>query len=220
MGSYSTSERTRQALIEAAGELVAVKGVGGVSTRAIVEKAGENLGTIHYHFGSKEALFKAMLRFACQQDSGPSLAEVLEPYTDRLDDAQAQAEVVREIVRFIMLKIFSPDRPRWCSRVVYQVHQHAGPLRDYLREETLDPFFETLSRMVRAIRPDWTHEEIYLWVHLTIGSCAFHADHIEVILERLGTDTFTASYLAKLERRVTTDALRALGLPEGENTRE
>ena len=214
MGTYSTSERTRQALIDAAGELVAEKGAGRVSTRAIVQKANANLGTIHYHFGSKEALFKEMLRFACQDPTHPSLSEIIEPYEGRLDNVQVQAEAVRAIVRHFMQNVFSPDRPRWCSRVMYHVLQYAGPLRDFLREETIDPLLEAMSNLVRAIRPDWMPEEIYLWVHMTVGSIVFHADHIEVILDHLGTDTLPASYLAKLEQRLVADALRALGLPE------
>lgn len=220
MGTYAISQRTRQALIDAAGELVAERGVGRVSTRAIAEKAGENLGTIHYHFGGKAGLLKEVVRFACQPDSGPWLPEVIRTYAERLDDVEEQVEVVRRLVRHLIQTNLSPERPRWCSRVLYQVLQHAGPLRDYLREQTIDPFFGVMTRIVRAIRPDWTTEEVLLWVHMMVGSIVFHADHVEIILDHLGSDAFPADYLAKLEQRLAADALRALGLPDGDTASE
>ncbi|MBN1491553.1 MAG: TetR/AcrR family transcriptional regulator [Phycisphaerae bacterium] len=213
MGTYSTSQRTRQALIDAAGELITERGVGRVSTRAIAERAGENLGTIHYHFGGKEELFKEVLRFACQAHAGPPLPEVIQGFEDRLDDVQGQVEVVRTVVQHVMQRIFAPDRPPWCSRVLYQVVQHAGPLRDFLRKETIDPYFRAMTGLISRIRPDWTTKEIYLWVHMVIGPIVFHADHRETVLDRFDLDSFPADYLAMLEHRLATDAIRALGLP-------
>jgi hypothetical protein len=66
---------------------------------------------------------------------------------------------------------------------------------------------------VLRIRPEWTAHEVYLWANLLIGPAVFHTDHVELILERLGTTSLPDEYLAKLERRLTDDALRALGLP-------
>ena len=59
-----------------------------------------------------------------------------------------------------------------------------------------------------------------LWIHVTIGPAVLHSDHAKILLERLGTDTFPASYLAKLEQRLVSDALRALGLPENDSKPE
>ena len=214
MATYSTSEKTRKALIESAGQLVAELGLGAVSTRAIVKHANENLGTIHYHFGSKEDLLKEMLRYACNKVTGPELSEIFEKYKNDLNDKLVQADLIRKIVQHMLQKILAPDRARWSSRVVYQVHQHAGPLRDFLNEIAIDPFFETITSVVRIIQPEWESQDIDLWIHLTIGPIVFHADHIEIILERLGAEVFPESYLSELEQRILSNALRSLGLPD------
>ena len=213
MKTYSTSERTKQALIHAAGELLAERGVGRVSTRAIAERAGENIGTLHYHFGGKDGLLKEVLRFACQADAGRSLRDVIEECEHGLDDGQGQAQAVRRVVQHVVQAIFSPARPRWCARVLYQVAQHASPLRVFLREQVGDPFFQALADLVLRVHPEWTAHEVCLWANLLIGPAVFHADHCELILERLGSSTFPDDYLAKLEQRLAGDALRALGLP-------
>lgn len=213
MRVYSTSGRTRNALIHAAGELLAARGVGRVSTRAIAERAGENLGSIHYHFGSKEGLLKEVLRFACQENVEPTLREVIEQCKPDLGTPQGQARAVRRVVEHLMRIVFSPERPPWCSRVLYQVAQHPGPLRNLLREHLRDPHLEALKTLVAHARPEWTARDIHLWAYSLIGPVVFHADHCEMILDSLGTKTFPADYLMKLERRLVEDATRALGLP-------
>jgi AcrR family transcriptional regulator len=215
MGSYSTGERTRLALIHAAGELVAERGMGLVSTRAIATKAGENLGAIHYHFGGKEGLFKEMIRFACHSQEGPSLQEVLGSFEGRLDGVEGQAEAVRKVMRWFVQETFSPDRPRWCSRVMYQMAQHEGPLRDFLRKEMLDPFFDAMQGFFHRIRPDLSDTDLNLLIYMFVGPIVFHSDHNEIVHDRLApdSDVIPANYLARLEERMVADTLRALGLP-------
>ena len=51
----------RQLLLEAALELFATHGIEGVSIRAINRAAGLGPASVHYHFGTKEALVDAVL---------------------------------------------------------------------------------------------------------------------------------------------------------------
>lgn len=61
MGVSSDSERTKAAIIQAAGELFANSGFNGVTARQVTAKAGVSLGAIPYHFGSMEALYEEVL---------------------------------------------------------------------------------------------------------------------------------------------------------------
>jgi AcrR family transcriptional regulator len=53
--------RTRQALLDAAAELFATRGVEGASVDAIAEKADRTSGALYDHFGSKDGLLFALL---------------------------------------------------------------------------------------------------------------------------------------------------------------
>ena len=53
--------RTRQALLDAAAELFAERGVEGASVDAVAEAAGRTSGAVYDHFGSKEGLLFALL---------------------------------------------------------------------------------------------------------------------------------------------------------------
>jgi len=51
----------RNALLDAAAALFAARGVAAVSVRDVAAHAGVNHGLVHRHFGSKHALFTAVL---------------------------------------------------------------------------------------------------------------------------------------------------------------
>ena len=56
---------TKEQIINVAERLFAERGFAGTTLRNVVSEAGVNLAAVHYHFGSKEELFKAVVaRFA------------------------------------------------------------------------------------------------------------------------------------------------------------
>jgi len=59
--------KTRQLLLDAAGELFAEHGIEGTSVEQVAERAGVSVGTLYFHFGSKEALALAFIGSALDQ---------------------------------------------------------------------------------------------------------------------------------------------------------
>ncbi len=55
---------TRREILQAAGEAFAACGFVGATTRVVAARAGVNVATLHYHFGSKEGLYRAVLENA------------------------------------------------------------------------------------------------------------------------------------------------------------
>ena len=52
---------TKQRILDAAERLFAAHGFAGTSLRAIIREAGVNLAAVHYHYGTKEDLLRAVL---------------------------------------------------------------------------------------------------------------------------------------------------------------
>lgn len=77
------SDTTRTLLLDTAERLFALQGYAGTGVRQIADEAGVNLGAIHYHWGSKEAL--------CREALERRLLPVLEERAARIE-AVAQAE--------------------------------------------------------------------------------------------------------------------------------
>lgn len=92
MGTSKDSERTRAKIIEAAGELFADFGYHGVTVRDIVNKAQTHLSALNYHFASKEALYREVLRLAC---ASPEWAKQDLTAYQKLPAKQALDELVK-----------------------------------------------------------------------------------------------------------------------------
>ncbi|MEO0539813.1 MAG: TetR/AcrR family transcriptional regulator [Cyanobacteria bacterium P01_A01_bin.105] len=55
-----TPADTKAQILNATEALIAERGYAGTTVRNIVQQAGVNLAAVHYHFGSKEDLFRAV----------------------------------------------------------------------------------------------------------------------------------------------------------------
>lgn len=60
--SNATTTDTKTQILDVAERLLAEKGFSGTTLRNIVSDAGVNLAAVHYHFGSKEELFRAVVQ--------------------------------------------------------------------------------------------------------------------------------------------------------------
>ncbi len=81
---------TKDRIVSAAERLFAERGFAGTSLRTVTTKAGVNLAAIHYHFGTKDALLRAVF----ERRIGPLNAQRLE----RLDRLEAEGSPTLEAV--------------------------------------------------------------------------------------------------------------------------
>lgn len=66
-GNRTDGDATRQHLLETAGQVFAERGFAETTSKAICERAGTQLAAVNYHFGSREALYEAVLVEAHKQ---------------------------------------------------------------------------------------------------------------------------------------------------------
>ena len=68
--SEDRGDQRRRALLVAAYELIARKGLEGLRTRDIAARAGANISTLHYYFGTKADLIHAVVVFVAEKFAG------------------------------------------------------------------------------------------------------------------------------------------------------
>lgn len=109
MNESVSSPDTPRRLLEAGRRLFGRHGFDGTSVRALTSEAGVNLGAVTYHFGSKAALYRAVLRhvFSPVRDLFLGLGDVPEPPMERVE------RVVRGMFRILAA---NPDLPRFFIR--------------------------------------------------------------------------------------------------------
>jgi AcrR family transcriptional regulator len=60
-GRRARGQATRELILRAARTAIAEDGYAGTTTRAVAERAGVRLSLVHYHFGGKQQLLRALL---------------------------------------------------------------------------------------------------------------------------------------------------------------
>ena len=212
MKKYASSEHTKSALVNAAGELAAEMGFSNISTRAIAERAGENIGSIHYHFGGKDKLFEAVIHEVIARGNNFSVADTIAPFSDSLNTRKAQRKALRAVVNKKISSLFDPSFPRWHSRIVYQLMQYKCPLQEILQKELLNPMVESISELLSAINPFLERDETMLITFLVISPIVSHADYMPFCLDHLGEDHYNDDYLSKMEDFIVKQTEQLLGI--------
>ncbi len=162
MAAGKKSTKTR--LIEAALELFTERGVTDTTTKAVADRAQVNEVTLFRHFGSKHGLLLAVTEnlrlFAHLEqtlgekgDSQPSIAQVLQDYTQNSLDA---LEKVPELVRSVLGEAgqYPPENRLALGQRLIEANQHiAKHLARAIAQEGLEVRFpaETLSSLLNGL---------------------------------------------------------------------
>jgi len=114
------------ALLNAACELFAERGYDGASIRAITRLAGANLGAVTYHFGSKQALYHAVI------------ASKLAPLRTRVDTAAALPGSALDRIAVVAAALFDhyaddPGLPRLILQQIASGRPAPPPARAWIR---------------------------------------------------------------------------------------
>lgn len=194
----SEQGETREALLQAAQLLFAERSFMQVGIRDIAEVAGVALGSINYHFGSKEGLLEAL----CDRITPALLEErIARLRCVLLEDDGSRETRIRAVLRALIEPVL-----RWSQRPETQLFftpfmsrvRLDGPqrIRDMMRMEvaSLRPFQEALGELM----PELSEAEIGWRLHF--GLAIEHA--MTADMERLHTLTQGASDGESLERMI------------------
>ena len=207
-----TSENTKLNIIHAAGELAAELGFANVSTRAVADRSGENIGSIHYHFGSKDGLFIEVVREAmggcCHKGATAAFAHL-----DEFSTREELSAMVRNLIEAEITDMFRSERPAWHVPVIYQLLQRDDHLYEVFQKEVMEPSQATMTHFFKFVDPAMDSEEIHLHTVLMKMPIFAHADYMKTMLKMLKTDCYSEKYLCRLEDMLVKQSQLVLGLP-------
>ncbi|SFI50877.1 transcriptional regulator, TetR family [Streptosporangium canum] len=171
---------TRLRLFTAAVEVIAEQGYTAATVDAIAERAGVAKGTVFYNFGSKEALFAALLEHGIQRlADAMGEADTGQTALDALDSVvMAQLRFFEEYGAFARVLLAEMWRTAWQDAVARLREQalgvYAGALRRAVAEGAIreDLDVETAATAVfgmvltvsierRALHPDRPIEQVH-----------------------------------------------------------
>jgi len=156
---------TRESLMDAAEALFSERGIQAASLRAITERAGANLAAVHYHFGSKQGLVRAV--FARR------LTPVNEERLRRLGRAEESGGNLEEVLRAFLVPALDMARDASHGAFGRLMGRAFMEPDDEIREILIEQFSEVLHRFTAALTrllPELPEEEVLWRFHFVAGS--------------------------------------------------
>ncbi len=191
---------TRRRLLEAAGELFAEKGFHLAATREICRRAGTDIAAIHYHFGSKENLYEAVLRHAdtLLTDPLPALAS-----------ARTREARLKVIIAWVLEQCFAEGQPEWRWRFIEQATISLTPgLRAFFNSHIL-PLYRALDSICgEFLGRRASRQQVRSATRSILGQC-FYYRHFRVLIRDEGED-FSREHLRELTDHIHEFSLAGL----------
>lgn len=164
-----TQDKTRQRLLEAAGEVFAEQGFRQATVRDICARAGANVAAVNYHFGDKEGLYAQVLGYA----HGCAIAKY-PPNLGLAADAPAQERLYAFVLSFLQ-RLMDDGRPAWHAKIMSREMAEPTGAMDALVDEQIKPHFAYIRQVMIDLLGKKTDDvTIRLCCNSVVGQCLFY----------------------------------------------
>jgi AcrR family transcriptional regulator len=210
-----STQNSRSRLIEAAIFCFSEKGFDATGIREIAQRAQANSALVQYHFGGKEGLYSAALKFIFDRRP-PVVAPP--PEDPQASGARAQAiQAVEDILRHLIQELMkcSADSPvdQAALLLVTREMQAARSQAIPLVLEHIRPFTEHLDGCLRTLRPELDANQ-RLDMAASIYGPIFHLHSNLALIRIMRGDPGFPRDLDQLVAHFTEFSLRGIGIPE------
>lgn len=170
---------TRQRLLEVAGGVFAELGFRGATVRDICQRASTNVASIHYHFGDKEGLYRALLTSAIDA------AEVTRPHAPPEQFASPEDELAA-FLRVFLARLYGGGVPAWLMKILSrEMFEPTGALEQLVRA-VHRPTIEHLRGIVMRIgRGGMSEPDVVRCAQSIVAQCVFYK-HAQAVLRLMG----------------------------------
>jgi len=173
------SDRTRQRLIETAGQLFADQGFERTSIREIVAHAGANVAAVTYHFGGKLQLYEATIGYyiRASHEKFPTSQVKLAGSSSRVQ--------LKLFVHFFLQKLLDCEKPAWHARLVAREMAEPTPVLDRIIQQMIRPTMAIVQSIVSdVLGPSATRQLVDRSAMAVISTCVFY-QHSKPVLSRM-----------------------------------
>jgi AcrR family transcriptional regulator len=181
-----SAEQTRQALISAGLKLFGKNGFAGTSTRQLAAAANANIGSIAYHFGSKEGLRAACAGFIVEtiKDMANQALDATDPSV--ADPEAASRQLSAALERMVAFVVVSPEAGAIVQFILRELSQPTAAL-DIIYEGVFEPTHRRLCQIwAAATGEDADSERTRIAVFTMIGQIVYFRIGRIAVMRRMG----------------------------------
>jgi TetR/AcrR family transcriptional regulator, regulator of cefoperazone and chloramphenicol sensitivity len=215
-GGYARGEAARLRIINTALDVFGAHGFEEASTRLIAERAGVNLGALHYYFGGKTGVYRACAEHIAaygEQMIGPFVTHVETTLADpRLTRRQLRALLHDTLDGFADLLVSPRDPPTWVAFVLRE-QMNPTPAYAVLHKRVSGRLIGGVATLVgRLIDRPADDEATILRTLAMFGPLMVFRRARGAALVALGWRDFAGDRLTLIKAVLWDQALGALGL--------
>ena len=163
---------TKEKILDAAEKLFVDNGFSATSLRAIIKEAGVNTASVHYHFGSKEALIEAVFRRRVSELNRERM-EMLDALEAEHGDRPAPLE---DVIRAFLLPVMrrhcaggvEEAIPKLMGRAITEPESFHGTIRAAFKEIAV-----RFGKAIARAMPGLSREEVEWRLHMVVGAMVF-----------------------------------------------
>ena len=199
------SVETHQRLLEIAATVFAEHGFASTTIRMICGRAKVNVAAVNYHFGSKEALYREVLRHVRRR------AYDKYPPTYGLTLNATPQERLHAFVRSFLLRTLGDEQNRvYGTLTMREMVEPTGAL-DMIIEEGIRTLFGELVVIVRTLLgTDTDAETVESCSRSIIGQCVFYLFSRPVIARMSPEQKFTKEDIEKISYGIVRFSINAI----------
>jgi AcrR family transcriptional regulator len=202
---------TRQRLLEAAGEVFADKGFRGATIRDICRRADANVAAVKYHFGDKETLYAAALRYAHTCAAGDIVA-----LTTALAADATPRQRLLVFIRAMLAGVLDPGKPAWHGKLVAREMAEPTKVLQQIAEEGVKPRVKLLSEIVRCVLgADAPDDLVHRCVRSVVGQILFYHFARPMLVRVFPNDAMDVDTLAEHIATFSLGGLREVARERG-----
>ena len=196
---------TRRRLLETAAAVFAEQGFAAATIRKIADRAGANVAAVNYHFGSKDALYREVLRDVRR------LAYEKYPIIFGTSAEATPEERLHAYVRSFLLRTIGDESiPGFGVLMMREMVEPTSAL-DMIVDEGIRALFDQLVEIVRLIMGEENSgEEVLACARSTISQCVFYLFGRSVISRMAPDRKFDRADIEKIAGQITRFTLSAL----------
>jgi len=204
----ASHRETKPRLLAAATQLFAERGFRGTTIRDIAERAGVNVAAGNYHFGSKKALYLAVLRAQFTRIRAELVRRgASRPESELRRLSRRELEAMLAARARVMLDLMIGPPPSLHATLMLREMSDPSEAMQVIVDEFIAPFQRELEEIVAHLLPDLDRSAVEHCARSVAGQAIFYRFAMPAVLRMLHLRAYPRGFADELAAHITEFSL-------------